>query len=67
MTCRVFDTQYKFKRSESVATGGKLYWDEKDFEVDSKILLEQTGFPLCSVALSYDLIVPLDMPSMAPL
>ena len=63
----VFDTEYKFKRPESAATGGKLYWDENDLDVDSDTLLEQMDFPLCSIALSYDLIEPLDMPSMGAL
>src|SRR5262245_28246178 len=71
----VFDTQYQFKREESKATGGKLYWDkneksiqeEKGLEAEGNRLLEQMDFPLASVALSFDAINPLDMEKMGPL
>ncbi|KAF2004045.1 hypothetical protein P154DRAFT_65615 [Amniculicola lignicola CBS 123094] len=75
MSFGVFDTEYQFKRPESEATGGKLYWDEKEAsiqesegkEAEGKRLLEQMDFPLVSVALSYDGINPLDLPQMKPL
>ncbi|KAJ4290495.1 hypothetical protein N0V90_010712 [Kalmusia sp. IMI 367209] len=71
----VFDTAYKFKREESKATGGKLYWDrneknvqeEKGLAAEGQRLLEQMDFPLVSVALSYDGADPLDMEKMGPL
>jgi len=57
----VFDTQYQYKRAESAATGGKLYWDYSNTTVDGATLLEQIDSPLVSVALSYDQFDPLDM------
>ncbi|KAF2732584.1 hypothetical protein EJ04DRAFT_578236 [Polyplosphaeria fusca] len=71
----VFDTQYVFKRPESAATGGALYWDENEEGVqetqgkdaESARLLQQMDFPLVSVALSYDSIDALDMEQLAPL
>jgi len=63
----VFDTEYKFKRPESAATGGALYWDLDDESADADTLLEQMDFPLVSVALAYDGFRPLDMARMMPL
>jgi hypothetical protein len=71
----VFDTEYQFKREESKATGGKLYWDrnekgvqeEKGSEAEGQRLLEQMDFPLVSVALSYDGADALDFDKMGPL
>ncbi|PSN72190.1 hypothetical protein BS50DRAFT_569732 [Corynespora cassiicola Philippines] len=71
----VFDTQYQFKRPESAATDGKLYWDPAEpsiyetegLEAQSKLMLEQMDFPLVSVALSYDAFHALDMDKMGPL
>jgi hypothetical protein len=71
----VFDTEYQFKREESKATGGKLYWDANDksiletegLEAESKRLLDQMDFPLVSVALSYDAFNAFDMEKMGPL
>ncbi|KAF4507654.1 hypothetical protein G6O67_004130 [Ophiocordyceps sinensis] len=60
----VFDGEYRFKRDESKATGGKLYWDEADTEADGDRLLEQMDFPLVSVALAYDGAHPLDPAKM---
>ena len=54
----IFDKEYKFKRPESEATGGKLYWDSKDMTATGADLLEQMDFPLISVAMSYDLSDP---------
>ncbi|KAK2750744.1 hypothetical protein FQN57_002817 [Myotisia sp. PD_48] len=71
----VFDTEYKFKRTESESTGGKLYWDltldegstAKDVkETTSQEFLEQMDFPLVSIALSFDAGNPLDGPMVAP-
>lgn len=71
----VFDTEYQFKREESKATDGALYWnpsepsieDAEGTEAESARLLEQMDFPLVSVALSYDAYNALDMPRMKPL
>jgi hypothetical protein len=71
----VFDTEYRFKREESKATDGKLYWDrnekseqeEKGSEAEGQRLLKQMDFPLVSVALSYDGADPLDLDKMGPL
>jgi hypothetical protein len=67
MSFGIFDLEYKYKRPESAATGGKLYWDEKELYTDGPTLLEQMDFPLCSVALAYDGINELDLPKMMPL
>lgn len=63
MSFGVFDLEYKFKRPESEATGGALYWDELKDSTDatSEVLLERMDFPLASVALAYDGINPLDI------
>jgi hypothetical protein len=56
----VFDTQYVFKRPESAATGGAVYWDEIDLtdpDLESggeEKLLEAMDFPLLSVSMGYD-------------
>ena len=63
----VFDTQYQYKRPESAATNGKVYWDVNGPATDAATLLEQMDFPLVSIALSYDQFHPLDMAQMAPL
>lgn len=60
----IFDKEYQFKREESAATGGKLYWDESDEAADGAKLLEQMDFPLVSVAMAYDSFYPLDMEKM---
>jgi hypothetical protein len=73
MSFGVFDTEYKLKREESKATGGKLYWnsDEKGvqategFQAEGVRLLEQMDFPLVSIALAYDAFNPLDMEKMS--
>lgn len=67
MSFGIFDLEYKFKRPESAATGGKLYWDENNLEAGKEELLEQMDFPLASVALAYDGINEMDMPRMMPL
>ena len=36
MSFGIFDTSYVFKRPESAATGGALYWDANDLNVYSK-------------------------------
>jgi hypothetical protein len=71
----VFDTEYVYKREESKATDGKLYWDlsepsikeSQGLEAEGQRLLEQMDFPLVSVALSYDAFNALDMSKMKPL
>lgn len=75
MSFGVFDTQYKFKREESAATGGAVYWDQSEpsieesqgLEAESKRLLEQMDFPLVSIGLSYDAFEGLDYSKMGPL
>src|SRR4051794_9977437 len=37
----LFDKRYVFKRPESAATGGKLYWDFDDLSATWEDLLEQ--------------------------
>ncbi|KAF2113996.1 hypothetical protein BDV96DRAFT_106290 [Lophiotrema nucula] len=71
----VFDTTYTYKRPESAATGGALYWDETEpsvqetsgLEAESKRMSDAMDFPLVSVALSYDGFNSLDMVAMEPL
>lgn len=71
----VFDKEYKYKREESKATEGKLYWDSNELGVlesegiaaESARLVEQMDFPLVSVALSYDAFDELDHDKMGPL
>lgn len=71
----VFDTQYVFKRKESEATQGRLYWDLSEpsvketqgLEAEAQRLLQQMDFPLVSVALSYDAHYALDMTRMESL
>lgn len=69
MSFGVFDTEYKFRRPESEATGGALYWHELKDSLDatSEELLERMDFPLASIALAYDGIHPLDMAKIADL
>jgi hypothetical protein len=57
----VFDKEYKFKRPESEATGGALYWDLDDNTADGPTMLAQMDFPLVSVALALDAFEPLDL------
>jgi hypothetical protein len=66
MSFGIFDTQYEYKRPESAATHGKLYWDENDFDSDGAALLEQMDFPLVSIALAYDGSDPLDFARLMP-
>jgi len=61
-----FDTEYKFKRPESAATGGKLYWDVDNLDATSSELLEQMDFPLVSIALGYDGFHELDIARLVP-
>ena len=63
----VFDKEYDFKRSESKATGGKLYWDYSNLNATKEELLEQMDFPLVSVALSYDGFKELSLEQLKPL
>ena len=63
----VFDKEYRFRRQESAATDGAIYWDTADEGVDGDKLLEQMDFPLVSVALAYDSFNSLDMDKMAGL
>lgn len=47
----VFDREYQFKRPESAAEGGKLWWDEENPHATKEDLLKQMDFPLVSIAL----------------
>ncbi|KAK7927407.1 hypothetical protein PG985_004405 [Apiospora marii] len=62
----LFDTAYQYKRPESAAAGGKLWWDTKDLGKDGDALLKQMDFPLLSVALAYDGAFPFDMARIEP-
>ncbi|KAI3327275.1 hypothetical protein HD806DRAFT_388404 [Xylariaceae sp. AK1471] len=61
----IFDKDYQFKRPESSATGGAVYWHEidpndPDLEVTGpQRLLDAMDFPLVSIALSYDKANPM--------
>jgi GNAT superfamily N-acetyltransferase len=65
----VFDTEYVYRRPESAATGGAVYWDElwdqlgpdgklpgddDDETLGDRKLLEAMDFPLVSFAISHD-------------
>ncbi|KAK6088539.1 hypothetical protein SCUP234_00419 [Seiridium cupressi] len=63
----LFDREYVYKRPESKATSGKLWWDLSDESPDGDKLLEQMDFPLLSVALAYDGINHLELPKLMPL
>lgn len=63
----VFDKEYQFKRPESAATNGKLYWNLDDTNATESQLEDQMDFPLVSVAMAYDGIDELDMEKMKPL
>jgi hypothetical protein len=67
LTFGVFDTKFEYKRPESAANQGKLYWDENEAASDSAALLQQMDFPLVSIALAYDDANPLDFPKLMPL
>ncbi|KAK3329116.1 hypothetical protein B0H66DRAFT_571794 [Apodospora peruviana] len=59
--------EYLFKRPESAAAGGKLYWDSTNLGATSEELLEQMDFPLASIGLAYDGAVPMNMENLGPL
>ncbi|KAJ5807588.1 hypothetical protein N7447_011044 [Penicillium robsamsonii] len=63
----IFDKEYQYKRPESAATGGKLYWDLDDENVTESELAEQMDFPLVSIAMAYDGIDELDITQIEPL
>ncbi|KAJ5213055.1 hypothetical protein N7449_000224 [Penicillium cf. viridicatum] len=63
----IFDKEYQFKRPESAATGGKLYWNLEDENATESDLAEQMDFPLVSIAMAYDGIDELDMAGIKPL
>ncbi|KAH6659079.1 hypothetical protein BKA67DRAFT_543499 [Truncatella angustata] len=63
----IFDKEYVYKRAESAATNGKLYWDLEDESVDGGTLAEQMDFPLLSVALAYDGFNALEFPRLQSL
>ncbi|KAJ5951711.1 uncharacterized protein N7479_010124 [Penicillium vulpinum] len=63
----IFDKEYQYKRPESVATGGKLYWNLDDESATESDLAEQMDFPLLSIAMAYDGIDELDVAQIEPL
>lgn len=63
----IFYKDYKFKRPESAATGGKLYWNLDDESATESELEDQMDFPLVSIAMAYDGINQLDMNQIMPL
>ncbi|KAJ5355698.1 hypothetical protein N7517_010307 [Penicillium concentricum] len=63
----IFDKEYQYKRPESVATGGKLYWNLDDENATEVELAEQMDFPLVSIAMAYDGIDELDVAQIEPL
>lgn len=67
MSFGVFDLSYKFKRPESEATEGAVYWDELTGEATQAQMLDAMDNPLASVALAYDGNEPLDMEKLGPL
>ena len=65
----VFDTEYQYKRPESAATNGAVYWDPDLYPASSgQDLLEQMDFPLVSVALAYDPVAtPFELEKFQPI
>ncbi|CAL5868011.1 uncharacterized protein PFLUO_LOCUS2234 [Penicillium psychrofluorescens] len=63
----IFDKEYQYKRPESAATGGKLYWNLDDESATESELAEQMDFPLVSIAMAYDGFDELDMAQIKPL
>ena len=63
----VFDMQHQYKRPESAATNGKVYWDCGNAATDPAAPLEQIDSPLVSIAKSFDQFYPLDMQKMTPM
>jgi hypothetical protein len=60
----VFDTEYVFKRPESAATGGAVYFQnesDRDPTLSPDGLLNQMDFPLASIALAFDAADPMDL------
>ncbi|KAK7957193.1 uncharacterized protein PG986_006415 [Apiospora aurea] len=62
----IFDTEYQYKRPESAAAGGKLWWDPTELSADGDELMARMDFPLLSVALAYDGFSPFDTSRIAP-
>ncbi|KAJ9626517.1 hypothetical protein H2203_004150 [Taxawa tesnikishii (nom. ined.)] len=55
MSFGIFDLEYKFKRPQSEASGGRVYWHEKqDQRINGEEMLELMDIPLVAVALTYD-------------
>ncbi|KAH8173170.1 hypothetical protein LIA77_07425 [Sarocladium implicatum] len=53
-TIAVYDKEYVYKRPESAASGGKLWWDVNDKAATRAQLLEQMDFPLVHLAAAFD-------------
>ena len=62
----VIDTQYTYKRKESEASGGRLYWDDRTALADERALLDAMDFPLVSIAQSFDQSDPIDLAKLGP-
>ncbi|KAI1075688.1 hypothetical protein F5B20DRAFT_585056 [Whalleya microplaca] len=60
----IFDTQYRYRRTQSAAYGGMLYWDELDpresgFEKHGRRkMLERMDFPMVCIAFAFDAFAP---------
>ena len=63
----VIDTQYVYKRMESEASGGRLYWDDRTALVDDDALAAGMDFPLVSIAMSHDQFHQFDSAKLAPI
>ncbi|KAJ8126352.1 hypothetical protein O1611_g7286 [Lasiodiplodia mahajangana] len=62
----LFDREYEFKNPESVASGGKLYFDFSDPGVCEDELLQQMDTPLVSIACAFDAFYAMDNRRVAP-
>lgn len=65
LTYGVYDKEYKFKRPESAATGGALYWDRNNLTATAQQLLDEIDSPLVSVCMARDAFQKLDMSQMS--
>jgi hypothetical protein len=57
----VYDKEYKFKRPNTAATDGALYWDQTNLTATSQQLLDEIDSPIVSICMAYDGFHPLDL------
>ncbi|KAI1177905.1 hypothetical protein F4777DRAFT_539680 [Nemania sp. FL0916] len=62
----LFDSEYVFQQPNSAATGGALYFDFADPDIDGDGLLKQMDTPLVSIACAFDAFYALDTRRIAP-